>query len=384
MRPSIYFDNSSFGAPSPGAINAMLPFFTESWGDPTAPYDRGQRLQAPIKAAVESLCRLLGASLEDEIILTSSGAEAVNHVVASTYHDVTRMTGRNHYLVGATDEAPAIMATLRLQERGCLVTLVPGASDGTIPVNSIAESLSPRTALLTLSWGNGLTGVLNSVQEIGALCDERGVVFHLDVTQVIGKMPCDISDTGADFITFNGTGLHGPVGTGVLLLRKRRKLSPFIVGGKECGAFRGGDINVPGLIGLGVAAEEAWGVRESVSIEIARLRGALEEGILASVPGSLVFFPESRRLPHCTAIRFPGCVSEALLFHLNRHGVAACMGGGSLQQIGYNLRACGVEAVASHEALSFSLSRYNTFEEVDKAVMIVAGAAAHLKKVQGA
>ena len=377
----IYLDNSTTTRPSEKATSAMIPYFTDMWGVPSAPHQIGQQLYPSLVESYEMIYNLLGATKEDTIIFTSSGAEAVNTAILSTYQDVTIKTGKNQFITSRIDEAPAIMSVERLEEWGCLGKMVAVNSGGFVTAEAIGDAMTPRTAMVSLSWANGLTGVINPIKEIAALCRERGVLFHLDASHVLGKLYFIQNEVNADFISFNGDHFHAPKGTGGLFVRKGVACKPFIIGGMEQGGLRGGPLNVPALAALGIAAKEALECRDLLCAETARLRDKLEKGIVEGFSGAIPFFQNQNRLPHCTTIGFPGIVNEALLFLLNRKGVYAGIGGNSYQQIALILQASGVEETLANSAVCFSLSRETTEEEIELAIPIIIDTAKHLSKI---
>lgn len=381
MKDSIYLDNGTLARPSEKTISAMLPFFTDLWGTPSAPHQKGQELYPALKTSYQSIYDLIGAKEQDTILFTSSGAEAINHVIYSTYHDITLETGKNQFITSSMEEAPILLGTRRLEHMHCVAKTVQPDKYGIITPAAIADMISPRTALVSLSWANGLTGVIQPVADIAALCHQRGILLHLDATHILGKLFYDMDDIGADFITFNGEQLHAPKGTGGLYIRVGTKCSPFIIGGNEQGGMRAGSVNMPLLVGMGHAARESIDGRDYVCTEIARLRDKLERGIESAVHGAKPFFTHQERLPHCTTVAFPGISNEALLFLLNRKGLFANIGGGSFQQIGLLLHNCGIDEATAHSAISFSLSRYTTEDEIDRAIAIIADAAGQLRKI---
>lgn len=380
MALGIYLDNSMTTRPSEKSVAKMLPFLTDMWGTPSAPHQKGQELYPAIEESLKSIYSLLGAKAEDSFVFTSSGAEAINQAIFSTYFDDTRTTGKNQFITSHIDEAPTLMSMGRLEQMGCTVKMVPPNAQGFITAQSIIEAMSPRTALVSLSWANGLTGVINPISDIASICHDRGVKLHLDATHVLGKLFYDLLEVGADFISFNGDNLHAPKGTGGLYIKSGIACSPFIVGGLEQAGRRAGSFNVPGLVALGQAAREAIESRDYLCTEIARLRDKLEQGISKAVPEAIVFFQDQERLPHCTSIAFPGISNEALLFALNRKNVFACIGGGSFQQIGLILAASGIPETIVQTVIGFSLSRNTTEDEIDRAIAIIKEVVDHLKK----
>jgi cysteine desulfurase len=381
MTRGIYLDNSMITRPSETVIAKMLPYLTDMWGTPSAPHQKGQELFPSINESLRAIYALIGAKETDDLIFTSSGAEAINQVILSTYFDITRPTGKNQYITSHIDEAPAIMSIGRLEKIGCVGKMVNANKNGMVTAEAIAEAITPRTALVSLSWANGLTGVINPVSEIAALCHERGIRFHLDATHILGKLFFELEEIGAHLITFNGDQLHAPKGTGGLYIKEGINCSPFIVGGLEQAGHRAGSLNVPALVAMGQAAVEALDTRDLLCTEVARLRDKLEQGIVNEYPQAIAFFCNQERLPHCTTIAFPGIVNEALLYALNRKNVFASIGGGSFQQIGLILANNGIPLPLAHSALSFSLSRETTEDEIDRAIAIIGEAARKLKKV---
>lgn len=381
MQEGIYLDNSMTTRPSERSVSKMMPFLRDKWGVPASPHKLGFQLNPSIKESLEAVYALLNANHDDDFVFTSSGAEAVNHIIQSIYFDQTLESGRNHVITSNIDEAPAIMAIGRLEEMNCSGKMVHANAEGMVTADAIADAITPRTILVSLSWANGLTGVINPVEEIASICQERGLLFHLDATHVLGKLFFELDDIGATHITFNGDNLHAPKGTGGLLIRKERHCSPFILGGIEQGGLRAGSYSIANLVALGEAAVEALDARDFLCTEVARLRDKFEEGIVAGYSQARVLFKDSPRVPNITAIAFPGIANEALLYALNSRGVYGCIGGGSFQQIGLVVKACGVEESIANSVVSFSLSRETTESEIDGAIQIVVEEALRLQKM---
>lgn len=380
MPNGIYLDNSMTTRPSEKALAKMIPFFTEKWGSTSSPHQKGHELFSAIQDSLKSIYSLVGAKELSDFIFTSSGAEAVNQVILTCYLEVTRSTGKNQYVTSTIDEAPTLMSIHRLEQLDCVGKFAKVNAQGIITAESIADVITPRTALVSLSWANCLTGVIHPVAEIAKLCQERGILFHLDATHVLGKLFYDLDDINPDYLTFNGDHLHAPKGTGGLFIKQNVKCKPLIIGGLEQAGRRAGDMNVPAAVGLGVAAHEAMETRDLLCTEVARLRDKLEEGILKEYPEAVIFFRNQERLPTCTAIGFPGIANEALLYALNRKGVYANIGGGSSQQIALILTAAGIKESLAQTAINFSLSRETTEEEIERAIELIGTAANKLRK----
>ncbi len=381
MANGIYLDNSMTTRPSERAISKLLPFLSDKWGVSSAPHACGQELYPAMEDALKAIYSMIGAKEKDHFVFTSSGAEAVNHAIQAAYFDLTMHSGRNHFITSAIDEAPSIMAIGRLEELSCSGKMVSPNKEGKITPDAIIAAMTPRTALVSLSWVNGLTGVINPVAEIAAICKERGVPLHLDITHALGKLYFNSEELGASFLTFNGDHLHAPKGTGGLWIKEGVRCSPFLIGGIEQGGRRAGSFSVANLVALGEAAKETIEARDYVGTEVARLRNKLEDGIIEGFPDAIVFYPNEERIPNVTAIAFPGVSNEALLYLLNKNGVYANIGGGSFQQIGLVLSAAGVDKKIAATTLSFSLSRETKEEEITCAIAIITSSAQRLRKL---
>jgi cysteine desulfurase len=259
--------------------------------------------------------------------------------------------------------------------------MVAPDSKGKITAEAIVNGMTPRTAFVTLSWVNGLTGVVNPVAEIAAVCKERGVPLHLDITHALGKLYFTPDELGAQYLTFNGDNLHAPKGTGGLWIKEGARCAPFILGGIEQGGRRAGSFSVGALAALGEAARETMEARDYVGTEVARLRNKLEDGLQEQLPDTVVFYQDEERVPSITAIAFPNVSNEALLYLLNKNGVYACIGGGSFQQIALVLAGAGVDKKLANSAISFSLSRETTEADIDRAIVVIADCVKRLRKL---
>ncbi|MCH9625611.1 MAG: Cysteine desulfurase IscS [Chlamydiales bacterium] len=326
--------------------------------------------------AYTHLYALVGASKEDHFVLTSSGAEGVNQAIFSAYLEITRKTGKNHFLCLQTDEAPTLIGMSRLQELGCVFQTIPVDAHGRVSQQAVAEMLSPRTAMLSLSLANGLTGVIQPVQEIATLCKERDVFFHVEVTHMLGKGELKLEEIGADVLTFDGP----TPGVGGLYLRQGVELAPLIMGGNEQGQLRAGSLNVEALLGLARYAQDALRYADHYCMEVARLKALFEELILQALPTARVLFQDQERVPHITSVLFPGIVSEMLLYKLSQKGCKATFGGNTFQYLTHILKACGIEEPACHSGLSFSFSHKTTEGEVESQAALVIEAVQSLTK----
>lgn len=381
MAKGIYLDNSTTTIPSDKALAKMIPLFKEMWGAPLAPHSMGQKLYHLIDESYQSIYRSMQAKDEDLFVLTSSGAESVNHVMTSVYHTVTDPTGRNQYICAESDEASILMSLSRLETMGCHIKMVKPDINGRIDPESILEAITPRTALVSLSFVNGITGVVNPIDEISQICQKRGIQLHLDVTHALGRIYFDKESINPTYLTFNGDHLHAPKGTGGLFVKNGTKLLPFILGSLDQAGFRAGSLNVPSLASLSVALEETFEAQDYICTEIARLKNKFEVEILRRVPESKVIFGNSERVPTTSVIAFPGISNELMLYNLNRKGVFASIGGGPFQQIALVLTSSGLDENLANCALNFTLSRETTEDEIDQTIEVIVECVKRLRKI---
>lgn len=381
MIEPIYLDNSTITRPSDRAISQLLPYLTDYWGHPLAPHRFGERLYPSIEESYRSIYKLLGAAPEDTIIFTSSGAEAVNQAIFSVYLQDMIKGGRTQFVTTAIEEAPALMAIGRLEEMGAKVKIAQPNSEGIVDAQAIGDQLSARTAMVSLSFANGMTGIIQPIQEIAMLCKERGVYLHVDLSHVIGKLKINLAELGVDFASMEGSLFHAPRGIGALFVRQGVELAALIAGGMEQGGYRAGCPNLPLMVAIAQAAKEALETNDLFCTEIARLRSKLEQGVLNAYPDAKILFPESLKLPHITVIAFPGIVNEAMLYRLNQANICASIGGGSAQQLSLILKSCKVEPMLALSAVHFSLSRETKEEEVDQAIVLISDIAKELRSL---
>jgi cysteine desulfurase len=312
--------------------------------------------------------------------MTSSGAEAINHAILSTYQDVSLTEGRNHFITASTEDAPFLMSFNRLTAFGAATTFLKPDIHGIISAKAIIEAITPRTAMIALSWSNGLTGVIQPIHEIAEICKLRGIRLLVDGTHVLGKLFFSLKEHSIDFLSFNGDQLHAPKGIGGLYIRNGIKLSPFITGGMEQAGLRAGTLNLPAVVGLGEAAKLLLEARDYFCTEVARLQMELENEIKKRIPEIKTLFEYEEKVPGVLTISFPGIINEALLFALNQKNVFASIGGGSQQLLSYYLKTCGFDQRTADSALSFTLSRETKEDEIEFAAKELEATVKKLRK----
>ena len=361
---TVYLDNNATTRVAPEVLEAMLPYLRDSYGNPSSMHTFGGRVGREVRRAREQVAGVLGAHPE-EIIFTSCGTESDNTAVRSP---LATNPGKRH-IVTSRVEHPAIHSlAARLAQEGYRVTEVPVDGEGRLDMNRYAKALTADTAIASIMWANNETGVIFPVAEAASLARSRGVLFHTDAVQAVGKIPIDLGKSAIDMLSLSGHKLHGPKGVGALYVRKGTPFAPFLIGGHQEKGRRGGTENVPSLIGLGVACELAAQKLETENTVVKFLRDKLENALLAQIPRCRVNGDRYNRLPNTSNISFEFVEGEAILLRLDEFGICASSGSactsGSLQP-SHVLRAMGVPFTMAHGSIRFSLNVYNTEEEID-------------------
>jgi len=361
----IYVDNNATTMVAPEVLDAMLPYFNTNYGNPSSMHSFGGNVAGAIKTARESVASLIGA-LPEEIIFTSCGTESDSTAIRAA---VESYPDKKH-LVTSRVEHPAVKNLYEaLSKKGYRTTFVPVDHSGRLDIDYLCNSLSDDTAIVSIMWGNNETGVIFPVDEISQEVKSRGILFHSDAVQAVGKIPINVAETGVDMLSLSGHKFHAPKGIGALYIRKGTKFAPFLIGGHQERGRRGGTENTASIIGLGKAAELAAGHLAQNGYEhVSRLRDKLEQTLLDKIPNAMVNGDPSNRLPNTTSIAFEYVEGEAILLMMNEYGICASSGSactsGSLEP-SHVLRAMGVPFTAAHGSIRFSLSRYNTEKEID-------------------
>lgn len=361
---TVYLDNNATTQVAPEVLEAMLPYFREYYGNPSSMHSFGGQVARRIREAREQVAALIGAT-PDEIIFTSCGTESDNAAI----HSALATHPERRHIVTSRVEHPAVKALCaNLSGQGYRITELPVEKNGLLDLEQFVGSLTPDTAVVSLMWANNETGVVFPVEKAAELAHERGIPFHTDAVQATGKIPIDMKKNTVDMLSFSGHKLHAPKGIGVLYVRKGTRFSPFLIGGHQEKGRRGGTENTPSIIGLGNACELAARHLDTENSAVRRLRDKLEGALLARVPKCRVNGDIEKRLPNTTNISFEFVEGEGILLLMNEHGICASSGSactsGSLQP-SHVLRAMGVPFTMAHGSIRFSLSIYNTEEEID-------------------
>ncbi len=361
---TVYLDNNATTRIAPEVLEAMLPYLREFYGNPSSMHSFGGQVAAKVREARVQTANLLGAD-PDEIIFTSCGTESDNTAVFSALR--TRPDKRT--VVTSRVEHPAIKALgERLGKQGFTVIEIPVDSQGNLDMDEYRKSLTPDVAIVSLMWANNETGAIFPVEEAARLAKEQGILFHTDAVQAAGKIPINLKENSIDMLSISGHKLHAQKGIGALYVRRGAEFSPYLIGGHQEKGRRGGTENTPSIIGLGKACELAVANLQKENTTVRALRDKLESRLLELIPNSRVNGKGSPRLPNTTNISFEFVEGEGILLLLDEYGICASSGSactsGSLQP-SHVLRAMGVPFTMAHGSVRFSLSIYNTEEEID-------------------
>jgi cysteine desulfurase len=361
---TIYFDNNATTKMAEEVLAEMEPFFCELYGNPSSMHTFGGQIGHKIRHAREQVAGLLGCD-PSEIIFTSGGTESDNTAINCTLAAFPN----KRKVITTRVEHPAVLTVCReLENRGFTVIELGVDKYGRLDLVELESHIDDDTAIVTIMYANNETGVIFPIEKIAELVTSREVVFHTDAVQAVGKIPLKLAKSNIDLLSLSGHKLHGPKGVGVLYVRKGTRLSPYMLGGHQEGGRRAGTENVPGVIGLGKACELAAKNIQEENKKVKYLRDKLESAILKSCPDCRLNGDKENRLPNTTNISFEYIEGEAILLLLDKYGICASSGSactsGSLEP-SHVLRAMGVPFTAAHGSIRFSLSKYNTEEEVD-------------------
>jgi cysteine desulfurase len=379
MPPYIYLDNNATTRVAPEVLEAMLPYLTDYYGNPSSMHTFGGQVGKTVKQAREQVAALLGAE-SSEIVFNSCGTEGNNTAIRAA---LAAQPDRRHIITTEVEHPAVLNVCKQLEKQGYSVTYLSVDSKGMVDLMELEAAITGNTALVTTMYANNETGVVFPVEQIGAVAKEYGATFHVDAVQVAGKLPLNMKASSIDLLTISGHKLHAPKGMGALYVRKGFRFRPFLLGGHQERGRRAGTENVPGLIALGKAAELAIAHLPQVKEE-KRLRDRLEKGLLSRIPDCAVNGHPTNRLPNTSNIGFKYIEGEAILLLLDKYGICASSGSactsGSLEP-SHVLRAMGLPYTTLHGSIRFSLSRYTTAEEVDTVLEIMPNIVQRLREI---
>jgi cysteine desulfurase len=380
MDKTIYFDNNATTMVAPEVLEAMLPFLTDLYGNPSSMHTFGGQVEKHIRHGREKIAELLGCD-SSEIIFTSGGTESDNAAIKG----VLSAFPEKRKIVTTRVEHPAVLATCReIQAAGYKLVELSVDSQGQIDLEELKSEVDDDTAIVTIMYANNETGVIFPIDKIAEIVKAKGTVFHTDAVQVVGKIPLNLDKSNIDLLSLSGHKLHAPKGIGALYIRKGTRISPFIIGGHQEKSKRAGTENVAGIVALGKASELATNQIEQENTKVKKLRDKLENAILKNCAGAMLNGDKNNRLPNTANISFEFIEGESILLLLDQFGICTSSGSactsGSLEP-SHVLRAMGVPFTAAHGSIRFSLSRYNTQKEVDFVIEKMPGIVNRLREL---
>jgi cysteine desulfurase len=369
LKLPIFMDSQSTTPVDPRVLEAMIPYFTEKFGHPASRnHPFGWEAEGGVDKAREQIARLIGARDPKEVIFTSGGTEAINLALKGVA-EMYREKG-NHVVTTTIEQRATLDVCKRLERQGFEVTYVPVGRDGLVDVETVRAALTDKTILISVMFANNEIGTIQPLAELGKLAKEKGILFHTDATQAVGKIPVDVEAMGIDLLSATAHMLYGPKGVGALYVRRKNprvRLAPMVDGGGHERGMRSGTVPVPLVVGFGRAAEICREVMDEESRRLAALRDRLQEQIVSKVDEAYVNGHPTRRLPHNLNISFAYVEGESVLMGLNREAAlasgSACTS--ATLEPSYVISALGVDSELAHSSIRFGLHRFSTEEEVD-------------------
>ena len=377
----IYMDNNATTMIDPVVVDEMMPYFTEQFGNPSSMHSFGNKVGHAIKKARKQIQRLVGAEFESEIIFTSCGSESDSTAIMSAL----KAQPERKEIITTVVEHPAVLNLCDyLETEGYTIHKLAVDEKGRLNLDEYKSLLSPNVAIVSVMWANNETGTIFPVEEMAEMADNAGVMFHTDAVQAVGKIPVDLENNHIHMLSLSGHKLHAPKGIGVLYLRRGTRFRPLLRGGHQERGRRAGTENVSSIVGLGKAAEMAMENLQLENTHVKAMRDRLQEGILDAVDCSFATGDPDNRLPNTASIAFEYIEGEAILLLMNKVGIAASSGSactsGSLEP-SHVMLAMGIPYTAAHGTVRFSLSRYNTMEEVERVIKEVPPIVEKLRKL---
>ena len=381
----VYLDNNATTKVDPIVYEEMKPFLTDVYGNPNSLHKFGAGTHKKMAEALDYLYEGINANDADDIIITANATESINTVLKGIWIDKI-LNGDKKHIITSEVEHPATTAACRfLESQGVAVTYLGVNEEGIVEAQSVKDAIKDETALVSIMWANNETGKIFPIAEIGAICKEAGVPFHTDGTQAIGKFKADVQACNVDYMSFSAHKFHGPKGVGGLYVRKGYQLTPLLHGGEQMGGLRAGTVDVASMIGMGFAMKLATSPMALAYEEnhVKKLRDKLEAAIL-EMPETIVIGGTSNRTPNTTLISIRGVEGESMLWDLNQNTIGASTGSAcASEDLEANpvMNAFGSDSELAHTGVRFSLSRFNTEEEIDYAIVEIKKAIIRLRNL---
>ncbi len=371
LKTTIYLDNAATTKVSDNVLNAMLPYLKEEYGNPSSIYTLGRNSTIAVNKARHQVAQALGCE-DSEVYFTSCGSESDNWAIKSTAKMMAQK-GKKHIITSVFEHHAVLHTMDSLKKEGFEITYLPVYSNGIVKVEDVANAIRPDTALVTIMYANNEIGTIQPIPEIGALCKEKGVIFHTDAVQAIGNVHINVKEQNIDMLSLSGHKIHAQKGCGVLYVNKKYRLPPFIDGGAQERGRRAGTENVPAIVGLGVAITDAVNGIDSKNEKLKKFSDRIYNEIM-KIDRVHLNGDREKRMPSNLNFSFEGVEGESLLLQLDLQGIAASSGSactsGSLDP-SHVLLSIGLPHEVAHGSLRISMSEYTTEEEVDKLIEVL-------------
>lgn len=374
----IYLDTNGTTRVLPEVLEAMMPYFTTEWGNPSSSYKFGSKLKTVVETAREQVADLIGAHPR-EVVFTSCATESNN---AAIHAALKARPDKRHIITSAVEHSSVLNYCTALEKEGYRVTYLPVDRAGLLNPADLENELTEETAIVSLMWANNETGVLFPVEEIADVCRSRGVLYHSDAVQAAGKVPIDVQKIPLDYLSLTGHKFHAPKGIGALYVRRKTPMSPYLHGGHQERGLRGGTESVPLIVGMGKAAQLARKHLPDYEKKVRPLRDKLEDGILNSVPNTELNGHKTQRLANTSNITFHGIESEALLILLDKEGICASSGSACLadsDEPSHVIKAMKPDTAASRQSIRLSLDISTSSKEIEQTIVAVQGCVCTLR-----
>jgi len=379
----VYLDNNATTMCDSQVLEVMQPFFSEMYGNPNSLHKYGTASHPALSKAIDQVYTAINANDKDDIVFTSCATESNNWVLKSIFSDHI-VDGEKDHIVTTEVEHPSILSTCKwLEEQGVKVTYLPVNEQGVVEVHTVKSFITEKTALVSIMWASNETGMINPIKEIGDICKEKGVLFHSDGVQAVGKIPVDVQDVYIDFLSFSAHKFHGPKGVGALFIRDSQELTPLLHGGEHMGGRRSGTLNVPYIVGMGKAMELATANIQSTMASIRSKRDRLEDE-LVKLSDTFVVGDRNNRTPNTILISIKGVEGEGMLWDLNNGQIGASTGSACASadlEANTVMLAIGADNELAHTGIRLSLSRFTTDEEIDYTINHFKEAVARLRLI---
>ncbi|EAI3899390.1 cysteine desulfurase, NifS family [Campylobacter coli] len=379
----VYLDNNATTMLDPNAYELMLPFLKDMYGNPNSLHQWGSATHPALREAMDKLYAGLGANDLDDIVITSCATESINWVLKGIYFDHILDKERNEVIISSVEHPAVAAAAQFLKSLGVKLIELPVNEEGISTPQDLQNVISDKTALVSVMWANNETGMIFDIQKMADIAHEFGALFHTDATQAVGKIKVNLNQVGVDFASFSAHKFHGPKGVGGLFIKKGLKLTPLLHGGEHMGGRRSGTLNVPYIVAMAEALRIANTMLDFEDSHIRRLRDKLEDSIL-TLPDTSVVGKRENRVPNTILASIKGVEGEAMLWDLNKNGIAASTGSACASEALESnpiMEAIGAENDLAHTALRLSLSRFNTEDEIDYAAKQIKAATERLRAI---